>query len=330
MSMWSSRWGKDGVGIFLFLLIAACGCRRSSEEPSTSPAHVPARPATEATGPESKAGQPPATVPSPTPPAEPSGSLSPTFSSHASVLASKELGMMVTGKGAGEPGRSLEVLEQQVLSFLPQIQDLYDQEREQDPGLMGSLDVSLTIAPEGGVSDIRFPQRRVSNERLIPVVFDRMRAWSFPPAEEKTQLRFRLLFLPPGVDQASILTWEKQLGGRAVEERSEERRVATALPPVTKRPSAQRAPAESPPPRATETTRASVVGWYRVTSPTVLRAAPRDSSGVVARLRPGTRVRVVGTEGAEWLEVRSVSNRPPGFLYRGDARPEGDKRGRQR
>src|SRR6266849_4126584 len=224
MSMWSSRWGKDGVGIFLFLLFAACGCGRSSEEPSTSPAHVPAPPATEATRPESKAGQPPATVPAPTPPAELSGSLSPTFSSHASVLASKELGMMVTGKGAGEPGRSLEVLEQQVLSFLPQIQDIYDQEREQDPGLMGSLDVSLTIAPEGGVSDLRFPQQRVSDERLIPVVFDRMRAWSFPPAEEKAQLRFRLLFVPPGVDQASILTWEKQLGNRAMVEGSEERR----------------------------------------------------------------------------------------------------------
>lgn len=328
--MWSSQRGKGGVGIYLFLLIAVCGCGKSSEEPSTSPAHVPAPPATEATGPESKAGQPPATVPSPTPPAAPSGVLSPTFSSHASVLASKELGMMVTGKGAGEPGRSLEMLEQQVLSFLPQLQDIYDQEREQDPGLMGSLDVSLTIEPEGGVSDLRFPQRRVSNERLTTAVFERMRAWSFPPAEETAQLRFRLLFVPPGVDQASILTWEKQLGGRAVEEWSEEHRVATALPPVTKRPSARRAPAESAPLRATETGRATVVGWYRVTSPTVLRAAPRASSGVVARLRPGTRVRVVGTEGEDWLEVRSVSNRPPGFLHRGDARPEGDERGRRR
>ena len=330
MSMRSSRRGKDGAGIFLSLLIAVCGCGRSSEEPSTSPAHAPAQPAPEATGPEGKPGQPPATLPSPTPPAAPSGALSPTLSSHASVLASKELGMVVTGKGAGEPGRSLGVLEQQVLSFLPQLQDIYDQEREQDPGLMGSLDVSLTIAPGGGVSDLRFPQRRVSNERLTTAVFDRMRAWSFPPAEEKAQLRFRLLFVPPGVDQASILTWEKQLGSRALVEGSEERRVATALPPVAKKPSARTAPAESPRPRATETTRATVVGWYRVTSPTVVRAAPRDSASGVARLRPGTRVRVVGMAGGEWLEVRSVSNRPPGFLHRGDARPERAEGGRRR
>ncbi len=330
MAMWSSREGKNGVGIFLFLLITVCGCGGSSQEPSTSPAHAPAPPATEATRPESKPGPPLATLPSLTPPAGPSGAPSPTLSSHASVLASKELGMVVTGKGAGEPGRSLDVLEQQILSFLPQLQDIYDQEREQDPGLMGSLDVSLTIAPEGEVSDLRFPQQRVSNERLTTAVFDRMRTWSFPPAVETSQLRFRLLFVPPGVDQASILTWEKQLGSHAVEEGSEERRVATAVPPVAKKPSARIAPVKSPRPRATETTRATVVGWYRVTSPTVLRAAPRDSSGVVARLRPGMRVRVVGTGGAEWLEVRSINNRPPGFLHRGDARPEQDEGGRRR
>jgi hypothetical protein len=136
--------------------------------------------------------------------------------------------------------------------------------------------------------------------------------------------------VPPGVDQASILTWEKQLGSRALEERGEEHRVATALPPVTKKSSARTAPVESPRPRATETARAPVVDWYRVTSPTVLRAAPRDSASVVARLRPGTRVRVIGTEGAEWLAVRSVSNRPPGFLHRGDARPERAEGGRRR
>ena len=328
--MWRFRQAERRFGFLFFLLIAVCGCGGSREESPATPANVPGQPAVEAPPLENKTGQPLTLPPSPTPPAAPSGSLSPTLSSHVSVLASKELRMVVTGTGAGEPGRSLEVLEQQVISFLPQLQDIYDQERAQDPGLMGSLDVSLTIAPEGEVSDLRFPQRRVSNERLTTAVFDRMRAWNFPPAEEKAQLRFRLLFVPPGVDQASILTWEKQLGSRALVEGSEERRVATAPPPVTKKSSVQTAPAESPRPRAAETGRATVVGWYQVTSPTVLRAAPRDSSGVVARLRPGTRVRVVGTEGEEWLEVRSISNRPPGFLHRGDARPEGDERGRRR
>src|SRR5207249_12206187 len=135
--------------------------------------------------PESKTGQP--LAPASTSPAseEPRGSLGSTLSARASVLAGKELGMVITGKGAGDSARSLDVLEQQVLSFLPQLQEIYDQEREQDPNLMGSLDVSLTIAPGGGVSDLRFPLRRVTDEELIAGVFDRMRAWSFPPADKE-------------------------------------------------------------------------------------------------------------------------------------------------
>src|SRR5262249_41933921 len=96
------------------------------------------------------------------------------LSSHASVLAGKELGVGITGKGAEGSARSLDVLEQQILSFLPQLQEVYDQEREQDPNLMGSLDVNLTIAPGGGVSDLRFPLQRITDEKLIAAVFDQI------------------------------------------------------------------------------------------------------------------------------------------------------------
>jgi Bacterial SH3 domain len=331
MSMQRFRWSEGGFGILFFLLTAVCGCGGSREEPPATPTTAPGQPAVEAPPLENKAGQPMAPPPASTPSEGPHGSLSPSLSSHASVLASKELGMMVTGQGAGESARSLEVLEQQVLSFLSQLQEIYEQEREQDLGLMGSLDVSLTIAPEGVVSDLHFPLRRVTNEKLTAAVFDRMRAWSFPPADEQVQLRFRLLFVPPGVDQASILTWEKQLGGHVLVDRSEESRVATVTSPApAKKVSPRISPAVSPRPRVAEATRLPVASWYRVVSPTVLRAAPRDSSSVVARLHPGTRVRVTGMAGGEWLEVRSVSNRPPGFLHRGDARQERDERAGQR
>lgn len=326
MALWDFRQG--GFAIPFSLLIAVCGCGGSREEPPATPASAPGRPSAEATPPESKTGQPLAPSPSSTSPApgESRGSLNSTLSSRASVLAGKELGMVITGKGTGESARSLEVLEQQVLSFLPQLQEIYDQEREQDPDLMGSLDVSLTIAPGGGVSDLRFPLQRVTNERLMTAVFDRMRAWSFPPADKDVQLRFRLLFVPPGVDQASILTWERQLGSRALADRSGESRVAAAASPApAKKVSPRISPAVPPTPRTAEAVRVPVTGWYRVVNPTTLRAAPRDSAEVVARLRPGTQVRVVGLVDREWLEVRSVSNRPPGFIPRADARPDQDR-----
>src|SRR5215831_980723 len=232
MSLWSVR--RGGFAMLVALSVAAWGCGGSREEPSALPASMPGRPVAEAP-PESNTGQPPAPSPSATSPEESHGSPGVALFSHASVLAGKELGMVITGKGAEDSVRSLDVLEQQVLSFLPQLQEVYDQEREQDPNLMGSLDVNLTIAPGGGVSDLRFPLRRVTDEKLIAAVFDRMRAWSFPPADKEVQLRFRLLFVPPGVDQASILTWEKQLGSRTLAERGEENRVATAANPTPAR-----------------------------------------------------------------------------------------------
>jgi len=329
MTLWNLGRGKGGRNILFLLSFTVLSCGGSHEESQTPATNAPGRPAAQATAPESTVA-PSSATPTAVPLPEESGeSATPTLSAHASVLASKELGMAITGKVAGESARSVDVLEQQILSFLPQLQEVYDQEREQDPSLMGSLDVNLTLAPGGEVSDLRFPLRRISNEKLITSVFDRMRAWSFPPADEEVQLRFRLLFIPPGVDQASILTWEKQLGSRVQVDRSDERRVATAAEPTpAKKAPPRRLPAVSPQPRAAEPSRIAVSGWYQVVSPSVLRTAPREASPIVVRLRPGTRVRVVGQEG-EWLEVRSVSNRPSGFLYRADARPEADERARR-
>jgi hypothetical protein len=338
MSGQGFRQGRYGLSIISSLcLITVLGCGSSQEEPPAADSNALSSSATEVVRSEGRGEEAPAPPPSSDVPDVPHESPDPNLSaSRGAVLASKELGMVVTGTGAGSPGRSLDILEGQVLSFLPQLQELYDREREQDPGLMGSLEVSLMIEPRGEVSDLRFPLTRVSSEKLITAVFDRMRAWTFPPADAQVQLRYTLLFVPPGVDHASILTWEKNLGSRTVMDRSGESRTSVAAAPKpAKKPSVAKAaapqparrpaPAESSRAKATDPARDSyIVGWYRVTRPATLYAAPRDASEVVARLRPGMRVRVVGMVAGEWLEVHSMSNRPPGFLRRGDARPESE------
>src|SRR5215203_1756659 len=137
------------------------------------------------------------------------------------ILAGRELGMVVTGIGVDNEARSLDALEDQLLSFLPQLQEVYDHERVEELGLMGSLDVQITIEPNGEVSDLRFPIKRVSSEKLTTAVYDHMRGWIFSPAESPVDLRYRLLFVPPDFETASILAWEKQLAGRVVFERGE-------------------------------------------------------------------------------------------------------------
>jgi len=329
----SFRRGGCRLGMVLFLLIGGVACGGSREERLDSDAAALTPPALREvqegegretsslsqTAPGVSRGLPGAALSSP----------------HGRVLAGKELGVAVTGKGAGEPSRALEVMEGHLLSFLPQLQEIYNREREQDPGLMGSLDVNLTVEPGGEVSDLRFPFRRVSGEKLTATVFDRIRTWTFPPAEEQVQLRYTLLFVPPGIDPASVAVWEKQLANRAVMDRGGESRseghTATAAVPAKKpsptvaaaaRPAKKSSPAASPRAKAAEATPPVAYGWHRVIRPTVLYAAPRDSSDVVAQLSPGTRVRVVSLAAGEWLEVHSRAGRPPGFLRRGDAAPE--------
>lgn len=330
-----TRWGfgryRGGVGLLACcVLFTACG--GSSQEPApaeTEEVSSAPPPAVPSSGGEEQSSESPPPAP-PEPPPAPA-------TSQGTVLAGRALGMVVTGVETGGASRSPEVLEGQILAFLPQLQEAYEHERAQDPGLMGSLDVSMTIEPEGTVSDLRFPRTRVSSEKLIAAVFDRMRTWTFPPADGRVQLRYTVLFVPPGIDHASIFTWEKHLGNRIVVDRSGEGRtpVATApAPEPVKKPAPRVAaaapakPAKRPTPSApprTETARrpgdSTVLGWYRIVRPSALYAAPREAADIVAQLRPGTRVRVVGVVNGEWLEVRSVSNRPPGFLRRGNARP---------
>lgn len=328
-------WGGM-VGI-LFLIIGCGGEKESSpttesyEEMGLAPEETSLQPSSREALPENKGGLPPLTA-------------------QGVVLANKELGMTVSGQGAGSPERSLDVLERQVLALLPELRAVYEQERARDPILMGSLDISMVIEPNGGVSDLRFPVKRVSHERLTSAVFDRMRAWLFPPADLPVQLRFTLLFVPPGIDDASILLWERRLGSRPVVERMDEFPapvVADATSPEKPEEEAQKekhakmpstvrakpmvATARDPRTKKREDTRPSeITGWYRVLYPTALRSAPQSSAQVITQLRGGTRVRVVNVVRGQWLEVRSVSDRPPGFLWWEDAAPERTERAEQR
>ena len=269
------------------------------------------------------------------------------------VFVGQGLGMTLTGPG--ESGRSLASLERNIQPFLPQLQAVYANELQQEPSLMGSLEVKLAIESNGTISDIRFFHMRLSGQRFKNAIFDHIRGWVFPQADKQVQLRSRVLFVPAGIDYTAILTWESYLNGQAgTLERGERLRIVTAPAPVTNAltslpgssvageeslessvvaavPKLPRAPAipelhgglaraESTPDEPVFDPYAQA-GWYRVTRTTVLYRAPHDSSAVIARLHQGMRVQAVATiietdSGGEWLEIHSVTDRPPGFVRR--------------
>ncbi len=267
------------------------------------------------------------------------------------VVAGKNLGMIVSGAGSTAPTRSLDVLEQRVQSFLPHLQAVYERERQKQPNLMGSVDVYLTIEPNGNVSDLRFPKARVSDERFLDALFDPITTWVFPQAEDTAQLRITFLFVPPSFDLASVTAWERQVVPTSHAAQRKPAAATVIAGAVLPHPQATSPPTLSPSPipalvptlpgttgegeessitvtpaKTTQTVQKkrpppaiAESGWYQIKRSTALRAEPRTSAALVALLKPGTRVRVVGIVSGTWLEVRSVSNRRPGYLHRTDA-----------
>ena len=268
----------------------------------------------------------------------------------AYVFAGQDLGM--TLMGSGTDGRSVAELEQHIATLLPQLQELYVHELAQDVSLMGSIEVKLVIEPNGAVSDLRFPEIRMPGQRLKAVLFDHMRGWVFPPAAEQAQLRYRLLFVPPGIDAQTILAWETSLNGRTTGARDLRVAAAPALTEhgasgasveplaASSEPSSASELAALPgigkpppipelegrlPARELETSEAesgATIGWYRVLRSAMLYDAPYEYAGVVAQLRQGMRIRVVDIIEDEWLEIRSVTDRPPGYLHIQHAAPD--------
>lgn len=310
---------ENGLVIWLlaFLLLSA-GCGGGGTEPPASSPAPERTPPSEVPGMSGTTGTPPAATTA--------------SATRGVVMANRELRMSVSGPGVGHIDRSLDVLERHIIALLPGLRDAYDGERAHEPALMGSLDVSLTIEPSGAVSEVRFPVRRVSNEWLTSAAFNQIRTWIFPPAEQPVSLRFSVLFIPPSVDEAAILLWEQRLGSRPIIEKGAEAPASASARPSREpeRKSAAATTQEQPqaaavaPSTPEPAQSAEPMRWYRVTRDTVLRTEPRESSDVVRQLRKGIRVRVVGMVKGRWLEVHSVSKRPPGFLWWRDADPEPD------
>src|SRR5215218_7014142 len=95
---------------------ALLSCERSKEEPAFQDSRETASPSSSGSLPGESTDPTLAAVP--TQP-HPIGAEVSSAPSYGTVMISGELELMVTGEGAGDPERSSEVLEQQLLAFLP-------------------------------------------------------------------------------------------------------------------------------------------------------------------------------------------------------------------
>jgi tetratricopeptide (TPR) repeat protein len=134
---------------------------------------------------------------------------SPEVIDQSRVETAMALGMQVSGIGRGDPTRSLAAIRERVDKHLANLQAIYDRERANNPTLLGSLVLSLTIEPNGRVSQARLQSAKLSNTRIQERVLTLARTWQFSPAAGRVYVSYPLLFLPPGVDTASVIAWER-------------------------------------------------------------------------------------------------------------------------
>ena len=218
---WELQASTRQIIVIFFILPALLSCGRAKEEPVTTDAQ--GRESSTPSGAVAGEDENQVSSSSPTlPPPQPPDTIeSLTSSAGSNVIIGGDLGLTVSGEGTGDPNRSSAELEQQLHAFLPQLREVYDQELSRDPHGMGSLDVKMTIEPGGSVSELRFPLKRMSSERLTSAVYDVMRAWQFSPADHTVDLRYRMLLVPAGIDPVSIGRWEQHLADRVEVDRSE-------------------------------------------------------------------------------------------------------------
>lgn len=224
-------------------------------------------------------------------------------SRQGTVVTVKELRLRVSGKGARDPNRSPEVLQQEVETHFPDLQEVYEAERTANPSLMGSLVLDLTIAPDGSTSHVRFKSAKIASKKLQDIVHGLAHEWRFSPASGKVRVDYPLLFLLPGMDAASIIAWERSTAALAPQPEP------APQAPAEHRQVAKPAPQEQKPQVPS--------GTYRVITSTPLQGEPHADASVVTQLQPGIRVRVVGAVG-DYLEVRSRKGNAPGYVYKQD------------
>jgi len=137
---------------------------------------------------------------------------SPEVINRSRIETAMALGMQVSGTGRGDPARSPAAIREGVEKHLADLQAVYDRERAANPVLMGSVVLSLTIEPNGRTSRARLQSAKLPSARMQERVLALARTWRFPPAAGQVSVSYPLLFLPPGVDTASVVAWERSTG----------------------------------------------------------------------------------------------------------------------
>ncbi len=92
---------------------------------------------------------------------------------------------------------AVAVIHKTVGTYLGGIRYLYNRELRKNPDLEGKLTVSITISPEGLVSECHVTESSLEAPELVDAVLARIRKWTFPPVAKKPlTVTYPFVFFP--------------------------------------------------------------------------------------------------------------------------------------
>jgi hypothetical protein len=126
------------------------------------------------------------------------------------VVLAPELGLNASApdKEKIEPARIAARIEGQLIN----LRQLYREQSQSDPALLGALTLQLTLGDTGQVTEVAVLSALLKDENFRNAVVAEVTKWNFGEiAPEGTVIDCPLLFVREGMDIATVLNWERSL-----------------------------------------------------------------------------------------------------------------------
>jgi len=227
------------------------------------------------------------------------------------VIVAQELGFSISPPKTGsvEPSKVIARIDSQ----LQTLRELYRQEGEKNPGLMGNISLQLNVNASGDVTQVKELSSRITDGEFRKTVLAEVSHWSFADLiSESVTINCPLLFIREGMDITTLVQWEKSLTQLedkptpirgANQNRSVQQAKTVEAPRVTQALTKTAAAASARP----------TPSLYQIKYATSLRAEPNFTSASLARFTVGTKVSLLNNRG-DWLEVQATDSGYSGYI----------------
>ena len=230
------------------------------------------------------------------------------------VIVAPELGFSISPAKASTIEQSKVVA--RIEGQLQKLRELYRQEGEKNPALMGDIMLQLSVDASGDVTQVKEIASRIPDGEFKKAIIAEVSHWSFQQViPESVTINCPLLFIREGMDITTVLQWEKSLARLddnlasardTNENRPNQRTKMVAAPRVAQ--ALKKAVNPSPP-----ASFRPAPPLYQIKYATSLRAEPNFASPSVTRFTIGTKVSLLNHRG-DWLEVRATDSGFSGYI----------------